>query len=350
MSAILATATSAAEPQAYPNTTPILVKHKGKCGYVDTKGKFVIPPKFDPAMGFDILGLAAIGKADRTEFIDVKGRVQFATPKGTQSYGFRGDDFAQFSGDANSAGFIDRSGKLVIVGDWGFADGFHGRPFSAVYKDGKYGLIDRKGNYVVQAEYDSIKQSGLGTALGRRDGKLFLISATGAVTEEKMDIPFLEPNGSRVIITAQNQIVAAEKFQPRGFGEWFNKAGYGIASINDYVATSSALPMIWRFPDYEGIVDSQNNWVIPPEYDFILLGEDISNMSAVKDGKSGILNVLTKKFTPEEEFEYNPDYDGRSVALVEKGGKWGLLDRQRKWIVQPKFEGSSCGPYPSQNM
>jgi len=157
-------------------------------GYIDKGGITIIPFQYKTAASF-VEGLAQAGDYGDMYVIDKKGNKISSTydfigsynngfaayDAGTDNWGFLnrkgeaiGNDYYYSVGDFGKEGlaavksgeggqllgFIDTSGKVVISCQYenawmsGFSEGL-----AAVSKDGKYGFIDTKGNWVVEAQY-----------------------------------------------------------------------------------------------------------------------------------------------------------------------------------------------------
>jgi hypothetical protein len=95
------------------------VKIKGKFGYIDRTGKFVIQPKYDVADSFS----------------EGFGRIAF---KKDQQYKW---------------GFIDKTGAEHIPPQFDDADNFS-EGLASVGVGGQIGFIDSKGNFVIRPQYD----------------------------------------------------------------------------------------------------------------------------------------------------------------------------------------------------
>ena len=155
-----------------------------RVGYVDQKGKLVIPFEYDWILtgdGGEVVtfndfseGLVAVVKNDKYGFINTKGEV--VVP-------FEYEWVSNFSGGLavvlvdNLYGAIDKTGKIVIpieyesLGDFnnGFASAAY--PTSVPDMDYKYGLIDTNNKEVIPFIYDGMGNFSEGLVAVQKDGK-----------------------------------------------------------------------------------------------------------------------------------------------------------------------------------
>ncbi len=150
----------------------------GDDGAVDKAGRSILTTSGPLPMRFSE-GLAAIsGNDDSPKFIDKNGTTRFydkdITELGNLSEGLSFvkisyQDGAPYYEYNCKAGFIDRTGKMVISlqtfkgnqsMSWSAARSFSALPFSeglaAVGKQGKWGFIDKTGAFIVEREFEAI--------------------------------------------------------------------------------------------------------------------------------------------------------------------------------------------------
>lgn len=162
-----------------------------KFGFVNNKGEVVVVPDFDYAVPYSE-GLAIVGKYKKGDgvmeysVIDTKGE-----PVAELKYDdFNPDDM--LSTPAFSDGIlvfgnkaVGRDGKILFrsPSDWIITDFEDG--YANFYEDGKWGLIDRKGEVVIQADFDYPIE---------KCGNVFMTSEEGGY-EEGGDLLFLDKEG-----------------------------------------------------------------------------------------------------------------------------------------------------------
>ncbi|MDR2773838.1 MAG: WG repeat-containing protein [Tannerella sp.] len=171
---------------------------KGKWGYVAQDGTEVIAFKYEQALAFSE-GLAAVKLKGKWSFIDENGNV--LTAKYDAAGSFSEGLAAVF--ENGKVGFIDSEGNVaiplkyeteIIKKESGiistqklFAQNFSfNRNVAKVVMNGKFGLIDKKGNEIAPFKYDEIdKFSDDGKALALTNGEIRYIDLAGTETEVK---------------------------------------------------------------------------------------------------------------------------------------------------------------------
>jgi len=114
----------------------------GKWGYINAEGKLVIPCKYDAAdLFYD--GFAIVDMKEKKAFIDKTGkeitpfRYDFMNP-------FSEDLAAVGEGNPSKFSYIDKTGKIIITGDYSAADNFF-KGKARVTRYGAIFFINKKG-------------------------------------------------------------------------------------------------------------------------------------------------------------------------------------------------------------
>jgi len=150
-------------------------KDKNKTGFIDREGKMVIPPQFEGAYGFSD-GMCLIVQNDKYGFIDREGKIAIA-PQYEDANGFSEGRAAVKQGEL--WGYINREGRFAINPQFKEAGGFNGK-LAAVKStaNAKWGFIDQDGRTVIEPQFESvtgfidgIAVSQLGEHYGVIDGK-----------------------------------------------------------------------------------------------------------------------------------------------------------------------------------
>jgi hypothetical protein len=103
-----------------------------KVGFIDTKGNWVIEPKFDKAKNF-VAGLAPACNGDLWGYINTKGE-WVVQPKYSDAEIFDKEGFAPVK--EKNWGFINRSGALVVPTNYRITPAFAFTMFNKGFKDG----------------------------------------------------------------------------------------------------------------------------------------------------------------------------------------------------------------------
>ncbi|WP_459195661.1 WG repeat-containing protein [Wukongibacter baidiensis] len=320
------------------------VKQNGKYGYIDKSGKVIIPYQFDRASRFSE-GYAKVwvDKAKKTiSFIDRTGdikfnierrdirklgrdtifdavdyvkdgivyvegekKVRYINTKGEDiitlpenSYGFPfSEGLALVSHKSEGTIFIDNKGNTAIgpfKADYyehaGFKSFHNGMALVSIdfgekpIHNYKYGVIDKKGNWIIEAQYEHLQPFSNGLAAFHENGKVGYINIKGEeiiepqyelgsigyrIKKKKADRPnyieleprynfydglaYVRKNGEWLVINTNNEVVLNGKFDD------FYK---GLSIFDDENNGKS------------GVIDFNGNVIIKAEHDFIYINPD----------------------------------------------------------------------------
>ena len=298
-----------------------LVRKNGKYGFVDDKGKEIIPCIYDDANSFSE-GYATVVKDEKTGVVDKNGKLVvpykydyigdfsngiacvknnnkcgYINYKGEEVIPLKYEDCSDFSdglavvvvnGDESSKyGYINKTGKEIIKPIYDMADLFYDER-AVVMKDNKYGCIDPKGKVVIPLIYDGLKRFTNGITVVECDGKYQVVDKYGqAIT--------------KAIYTACGE---------EGFSEGLVLVGY--YDENKY-----------------GLVDKNGREIVPVNFQYGDFGRCHDGFIPIKKGnKWGFLDKNGKQVIPCRFDEVRDFSDG--YAVIKKNGIYGYIDTDGK--------------------
>ncbi len=184
---------------------------------------------------------------------------------------------------------------------------------------GKWGFIDKTGKTVVAFQYDErpyILSKGGASVV--KDGKSFTINMKGETINEKNEVI-----AAPVSITATND--AKLKLAEYLYVGEPNADGSRLVTANG-ITTSHGTEF------FSGLIDVNNNLVIPVLYTFIApringMYQVSSSPAGEKNVKYGVVNEAGKEVIPVE-YDYISDFDDTGHANALKGKKKYILDKQ----------------------
>lgn len=320
-------------------------------GYVDVDGQWNIPQRFEEANNFKD-GKAAVvltpeeSKHGRGRLIDTSGNIvgytegpwskfDLLTPDGYRQAGQMHDGLFPVAkiqekkskpyggyGDTSRLGYADEHGNLVIEAKFTEAKPFH-RGFAIVavggyigsaggcvisLQDGRYGLIDRTGKYIIEPIYTRL------TYYNQEFDDGLLI--------------YFDENGGGVITTTGE----IRSVLPGCRDLFYVSNGMAEAQWGDDVALDDSFP-----EQKSGYLDADGRIVLEPQFDYARSFE--GDRAAVRiDGKHGFINrkgelVLDAIYDTIYVWGYK-----HGIVPVEFNGKWGCIDEDGNFVVEPIYD------------
>ncbi|EDM34222.1 hypothetical protein PBAL39_17344 [Pedobacter sp. BAL39] len=166
-------ATSADMPLLYPFKNGMaIIGQDDKLGYIDERGKVVVPPTFDKAANYDSLGVAVVAK-DSADTYRRYSRLGFLNKKGnfviplTSSYedAFYDNFFlagkillSNYNPENGELkfGLADSTGKVFLETAYDQISSVKDDQYLLIKKGRQYGLTDAEGKWVVPLGYDDL--------------------------------------------------------------------------------------------------------------------------------------------------------------------------------------------------
>jgi len=268
--------------------------YNGKWGFVNTRGRFVIAPRYEAVKHFS-QGLAPVCTRLDNPY----------APAGTGRWGY-----------------IDTSGRLIAPPRFDRANPFRDG-FASVQRQGKWGFIDAKGTLVIPCRYDGVLPFAQGRAVVNVGGNY----KDGRTTEGKWGL--IDEQGNTVL-------------QPR-YDELFSFSKDGLALFRDGCKWNGIRPI----GGHCGFIDREGQVAIAPEWDnahpfqdglaTVCTGMDWANRP-YRSGRWGCIDkqgklVIECRFDQPLQFVH-----GYAIAALDSDPhRVGLLDKHGAFIVPPKF-------------
>lgn len=194
--------------------------------------------------------------------------------------------------------------------------------------NGKYGFINKKGQIIIEPQFDGVDNFS--------DGLAGIY-----VRGEEFSNGFIDETGKLVI---QPQFDISGKFS-EGFA-WVGfdpeKTAYKLGNLTLYTSQSSH-----SFNYNIGFIDKMGKFITEPIFSFARdFSEDVA-VVRTKDNKFGFIDK-SGKFVIEAKFDWANSFS-EGLALVFVSGKYGFIDKTGKMIIEPQFtkaesfsEGLAC--------
>ncbi|MBM3748509.1 MAG: WG repeat-containing protein [Acidobacteria bacterium] len=165
---------------------------KGKWGYKDTRGRIVIPARYEVAQPFLPEGIAAVADQSGWAYIDAQGREVIRPFIFDNGPDYFHEGLARFVAQGRF-GFFDRHGKVAIPARFDFALPFAEglAAFCAGCKEvsegehkamrgGRWGFMDRQGEVVIPAKFEEARGFEKGRARVKLGGRWGFVDPSGA--------------------------------------------------------------------------------------------------------------------------------------------------------------------------
>ncbi|HNB25138.1 MAG TPA: WG repeat-containing protein [Candidatus Melainabacteria bacterium] len=188
------------------------VNDKAKFGFIDKHGRFAIEAKLDDCLSFSE-GLAAFRRGGRWGYMDRNGK-EVISPRFTKAADFH-YGFAKVNSGIYT-GYIDKSGNFAVPAHYADGSDFDAQGLAIVklshrlefvidsrgrrlseegisrifprsegtftaQSDGKYGLIDTAGKWLIKPEYDALSDCREGLLAFARNGRWGYLDRNGII-------------------------------------------------------------------------------------------------------------------------------------------------------------------------
>lgn len=304
-------------------------KKNGKWGYLDTEGHVALPFEYDNASSFKG-NYARVTKDTRTFVIDRAGH---EICDKVEELRFGCDDPLEgfFAGKKDGKyGLLDDKGNFILPCEFDGIERWGVTPLIQVCKDNKYGVYDLSGKEVIKIDFDILHDP-------RSEGTPVTISSVvweneGVVNAEGKFILNPDEFSSCSVEESAGVIVATDRSGKVGL---YSYDGSVIkASVADRInGFSDNGTAVAKKDDLYGMLDRDGNWVIPAEYEGLdKMSEGLA--AAEKDGKWGFINAKNEWVIPPA-YDYVYREFKHGYTIVAKEGKYILINSKGKELTKP---------------
>lgn len=329
-------------------------------GFIDTKGNYVIEPKYQKAYSFKD-GYALVNKdpmvVKNWEFINQNG-INVFDKKFSDAYGFR-EGLAKVSIN-DQWSFIDKTGNLIFQPKYEEVGNFK-EGFAKVKLNGKWGFIDKSGSEVIKPQYNYVEDFSNGIAI-----------VSKSIDYHYTEYGFIDKQGNYIVKSEKEGVVfkIESNFKNgyaiikkgyrtgNGYGS-YSYDSYGIVSMDGKFKFMSevidlrsfneqglAIAQVYRGRKY-GFVNTKLKWIIKPIYDKVekfregLAKVQINNEWSFIDYSGQVVinkDILNSKnqIKISDTYEFSTGfYEGLAIVKTKQG--LGYIDKVGNWVIEPNF-------------
>ena len=303
---------------------------EGDWGNIDVEGNYVIGLQYVMANEFRN-GVAWVCSDDGWQLINTKGHVISKTFKGWLA-GPGTEDYTLFyCRDTNKSYFADRQGNFFEVADGEVRDLDYR---TVIIQDGKCGVKNFKGEWLISPIYDNIQILPWGNILVEKDGKWGRVDENqklcspikyddidtghgfGGIYPVKVGDKsgFLLDNGEELFDCIFDEV------WPFVEGKALVRIGENRFMLTDYGVLET--------PHYYGLIDADGNWIVKPRFREVGYIRD-GIFPATEFRRWGLFNTKGEEIIPQIYRFIDPDFsEGFAKAYLDKDGKTieGVLD------------------------
>jgi hypothetical protein len=339
-------------------------KFEGKWGYINKKGEWVIAPAYSEVGAFDNGGLAPVraiaNSGGKWGFIDKKG--EWIVPPAYSEVGAFDSEglapVAKITDRRHAYGIVNRAGEELFPPNSGFerigpfaSNGLASASFFSPLLGWVYGYIDKKGKWAIKPRYrsaDNFNDCGIAFVQtgGAWEGKYIDSKGKTIRLPEKIYFSSL----SDYCKASQGAFITADgSVHPKIMNLFKNNYIFSVTkSYNPKVAFVGIQESGERFQ--AGLIDDKGNMLINPMPDIYFKNPfDKSDFARIhriieKDNKImvivGIINIKGEFVFDIGDYDIDGEFCEKGFARIkrQKDGKWGLINREYKIVVEPQYD------------
>ena len=317
------------------------VEKNEKYGYLNKKGKLVIPYKYDFANEM-YKGVAIIKINGKYGLIDNKGNYKISPQLEDVYFDNLKIGIITFIKDG-LVGLMDKNGKILVPSKYETIGKIE-NGFAPAKINGKYGLIDTKGSTIIPFRYNYLGgfTNGISSSfIENENAKMGLLDIKGNI--------LLNPEYD-FVYTSQDNMVYLKKDNKKGLADKYGNNLLPTEYREDYHQFNEGLMIVEKDKKF-GFVNDKGEMVIPLIYDG---ADEFSEGLApvLKDWKWGFINIrgdtiIDFKFVGVM-MPFRDGYASYGKRNFSSGGHyttdmWGLIDKKGNIIVSNKYNSASPG-------
>lgn len=234
-------------------------------------------------------------------------------------------------------GLIDRSGRFVVAPQFGALKTQSGRYWSAE-QNGQWGVIDAQGREIVAFDY--LAAGPPTPATDAADHEVVAVKDEAGWRYLTMDgQPLFDANAE------QSSITEAGPYR-EGHAAVYGATGWGLIDLKGnfhsvpgatWLGGLSGGLALARFGDRRGFVDAAGRVVIKPR--FANARHFADGLAAVFDGAAwGYINANGEQVIPYRYPQARDFADGLAPVQDADSDLWGYIDRGGTWVIKPRFD------------
>ena len=238
-------------------------------------------------------------------------------------------------------GIVNSKGEFIIQAEYEYISGYHPRGF-IIKKEGLYGLIGKKGELLVPIQYRHYffkKNNHFNTNLEawRTKQRGYVVLEDGTYYDTTAFDDYQRFEKDFIILKKGNKFRIADWYGHIKPGA-YDKIDCNYKTRKCFVSNDN----LW------GMIDYQGNLLLPLKYHGLRhLGYDYKYMTFLdKNHNVGVMNlegiiILSAKY---ENIKYSAGalkdfiYRDNLAFHVKTEGKWGLVSNKEEWLIPPEYD------------
>jgi hypothetical protein len=312
------------------------LKKNGKWGVKGGESGWLIEPEYEDGIELLKSGIFKAASGDGVKLFNTEGEMLGDCAFDAIGYFFDGLAEASKQG---KWGVIDEKGQWVIQPLFDELAFFH-KGLTGASSGGKWGLIDGKGNWLIEPLFEEVKpvhdgDEGICAMVGK-GGKRGLINDKGEwILEPVFDTIDSYWHCGCLLVSKDGKYNFLDKN-----GRFLSDSGFEKAFVFE-----QGLALVRVDGEKWGVMNTYGDWVVKPVFELLPPEideedpeyEDIINDMHPADLRSEIKSIRPSDLAEGPLFEECGAF-GMSVVPVKVGDRYGFIDCDNKWAVKPVLE------------